>query len=56
MKQLGKVTQDKAQYGQVLKGLITQVGSFNNINIIPGHAMGCMILHYLIIEFEKMCT
>ena len=28
MNQLGKVTQDKAQYGQVLKGLITQVRGF----------------------------
>ena len=39
MKQLGKVTQDKAQYGQVLKGLITQVGGFkqNKYNTCSCH-------------------
>ena len=53
MKQLGKVTQDKAQYGQVLKGLITQVGVLNKINIILIHAMRCTIVQYFITEFVK---
>ena len=51
MKQLGKVTQDKAQYGQVLKGLITQVGGFNQNKY---STYSCHEVHYSSVFYHRI--
>lgn len=59
MKQLGKVTQDKAQYGKVLKGLITQARCFiqDKYNTWPCHGKynySSICNHGILVNFKDL--